>query len=112
MHFFVQVELFNTGDVIRVIDDITKVHDLQENHGGWVDDMALVGDASTNSAMLYFVVDSLLLIFLFSSCRAVSWSGWSCGQDFPHWRCPSCGQQQDMDLQPSLPQASTWGEPP
>ena len=39
-----QVELFNTGDVIRVIDDIAKVHDLQENHGGWVDDMALVGN--------------------------------------------------------------------
>ena len=40
--FYIQVEQFNTGDVIRVIDDIAKVHDLQENHGGWVDDMALV----------------------------------------------------------------------
>ena len=39
----IQVEQFNTGDVVRVIDDIAKVHDLQENHGGWVDDMALVG---------------------------------------------------------------------
>lgn len=29
------------GDVIRVLDDIATVHDLQEGHGGWVDDMAL-----------------------------------------------------------------------
>ena len=112
MHFFVQVELFNTGDVIRVIDDIAKVHDLQENHGGWVDDMALVGSASTNSAMLCSGVDSLSLLFLFFFCCTVSWSGWSCGEGFPYWRCPSGGQQQDVDLQPSLPQASTWGEPP
>ena len=34
------------GDVVRVIDDIAKVHNLQENHGGWVDDMALVSDPS------------------------------------------------------------------
>lgn len=39
----VQVEPFSTGDVIRVIDDLSKVHDLQEDHGGWVDDMTLVG---------------------------------------------------------------------
>ena len=65
---FIQVELFNTGDVIRVVDDIAKVHDLQENHGGWVDDMALVGYVPIHrnnnySAMLCFVFDSLLLIF-------------------------------------------------
>ena len=38
---------FSVGDVVRVLDDIAKVHDLQENHGGWVDDMALVGDNNT-----------------------------------------------------------------
>ena len=27
---------------MRVVDDIATVHNLQENHGGWVDDMALV----------------------------------------------------------------------
>ena len=86
--FLIQVELFNTGDVIRVIDDIAKVHDLQENHGGWVDDMALVGSVPIHrnnnySAILCFVVDSLSLIFLifFLSCRLLArlvvWSGFS-----------------------------------
>ena len=64
------MKLFNTGDVIRVIDDIAKVHDLQENHGGWVDNMALVGNVPIHrnnnySAMLCFVVDSLSLFFLY-----------------------------------------------
>ena len=95
--FCIQVEQFNTGDVIRVIDDIARVHDLQENHGGWVDDMALV--SGSNSATLYFVVDSLSLPFLF---LLVSGSGWSCGEGLPHWRCPSGSQWQDVDIQPSL----------
>jgi hypothetical protein len=61
---FKQVELFNTGDVIRVIDDIAKMHDLQENHGGWVDDMALVGNTSINySAMLCLVTESTCIFF-------------------------------------------------
>ena len=29
-------------DVIRVIDDMAEVHRLQQNFGGWEDDMALV----------------------------------------------------------------------
>ena len=37
------MELFSSGDAIRIVNDIGKVHQLQENHGGWVDDMALVG---------------------------------------------------------------------
>ena len=28
--------------MVRIINDIAEVHTLQENHGGWVDDMALV----------------------------------------------------------------------
>ena len=28
--------------MVRVLDDIATVHSFQENHGGWVDDMALV----------------------------------------------------------------------
>ena len=36
------MEEFKVGDAVRVIDDIAKVHDFQESHGGWVDDMALV----------------------------------------------------------------------
>ena len=49
---FVQVEQFSTGDVIRILDDIATVHDLQENHGGWVDDMALVGDSNASMSLL------------------------------------------------------------
>ena len=33
---------FSKGDVIKVIDDMQMVYTLQESHGGWVDDMALV----------------------------------------------------------------------
>ena len=44
--FTAQVDQLSVGDVVRVVDDIAKVHTLQENHGGWVDDMALVGDPS------------------------------------------------------------------
>ncbi|XP_019848978.1 PREDICTED: E3 ubiquitin-protein ligase MIB2-like [Amphimedon queenslandica] len=36
-----KVTQFAVGDVIKIIDDIALVHDLQEDHGGWVDDMAL-----------------------------------------------------------------------
>ena len=28
--------------MVRISDDIAHVHALQEDHGGWVDDMALV----------------------------------------------------------------------
>ena len=37
-----QVPQFSAGDVVRILDDIATVHNLQEGHGGWVDDMALV----------------------------------------------------------------------
>ena len=37
-----QVPQFSSGDVVRILDDIATVHKLQEGHGGWVDDMALV----------------------------------------------------------------------
>ena len=37
-----KVRQYSVGDVVKVIDDMVKVHDLQENHGGWVDDIALV----------------------------------------------------------------------
>ena len=39
---FDQVEEFQNGDVVRVSNEIALVHLLQENHGGWVDDMVLV----------------------------------------------------------------------
>lgn len=31
--------------MVRVIDDIAAVHNYQEDHGGWNDDMALVKHA-------------------------------------------------------------------
>ena len=37
-----QVQEYATGDVVRIINDIARVHDLQDGHGGWVDDIALV----------------------------------------------------------------------
>ena len=42
VHLLFQVPQHSGGDVVRILDDIAVVHDLQEGHGGWVDDMALV----------------------------------------------------------------------
>ena len=36
------------GDVVRVSDDMALVHQSQENHGGWADDMALVTYSCTS----------------------------------------------------------------
>ena len=33
---------FKVNDVVKVINDISQVHSLQDGHGGWSDDMALV----------------------------------------------------------------------
>ena len=30
------------GDIVRVLDDIARVHELQKDQPGWLDDMALV----------------------------------------------------------------------
>ena len=41
--FCVQAEdILQQGDVVRVSNEIALVHTLQEDHGGWVDDMVLV----------------------------------------------------------------------
>ena len=42
IHVIFQVTSFSEGDVIRILDDIAAVGSLQKDHGGWVDDMALV----------------------------------------------------------------------
>ena len=39
--------MFSEGDVVRIIDDIAVVRSLQEDHGGWVDDMAMVSHTHT-----------------------------------------------------------------
>ncbi len=33
---------YSKGDPVRILNDISMVYQLQENHGGWIDDMALV----------------------------------------------------------------------
>ncbi len=38
----VDVPVHGYRDVVRVIDDITEVHSLQTDHGGWNDDIVLV----------------------------------------------------------------------
>lgn len=52
-----KVTQFSVGDVVRIIDDIAMVHDLQEGHGGWVDDMALV---STSFGQWFIMVVTLV----------------------------------------------------
>ena len=38
----VDIPVFGYGEVVRILDDIAKVHSLQAGHGEWNDDMALV----------------------------------------------------------------------
>ena len=33
---------YSKGDPVRILNDISMVYQLQESHGGWIDDMALV----------------------------------------------------------------------
>ncbi len=42
-HTQVDVHVFACGDLVRVKEDMVEVHALQEGHGEWNDDMALVG---------------------------------------------------------------------
>ena len=52
---------FKVNDVVRVINDISQVHSLQDGHGGWSDDMALVS-----------VCVSVCLCMCVSMCVSVS----------------------------------------
>ena len=38
----VDVPVFEPGDVVRMISDMAEVYRLQQGHGEWNDDMALV----------------------------------------------------------------------
>lgn len=38
----VDTPVFSYGDVVRISDNMLKVHSLQAGHGEWNDDMALV----------------------------------------------------------------------
>ena len=67
---------FQQGDVVRVLDDIAKVHNLQENHGGWVDDMALV--RRERECVRTFRIHTP---FFFT----VSWPSWSNSEGLSNW---------------------------
>lgn len=41
--------LYEVGDVVRMIEDMNKVRQLQEGHRGWKDDMALVRSCAARS---------------------------------------------------------------
>ena len=90
---------FSKGDVVRILDDLAKVHSLQENHGGWLDDMALVSD---NKSIL--LVSDIIIFFPFCShdspCLSptVPGTGGSCGNSLPNWRCQSGCQWNDVDV--------------
>jgi len=37
-----RISYYMPGDIVRVLDDIAKVHELQKAGPGWLDDMVLV----------------------------------------------------------------------
>ena len=62
------MEQYKVGDAVRILDDIARVHDLQENHGGWIDDMALVRKRNiTISRQLLF---NTILCTRFMNCAS------------------------------------------
>ena len=52
---------FECGEVVRMISDIAEAYQLQQGHGEWNDDMALVGDLVCLVCVLYVFC---VLIFL------------------------------------------------
>ena len=49
--FSMQFHVYQRGDVVRVIDDLAKVHQIQGPEE-WNDDMALVCDTVTSCMMI------------------------------------------------------------
>ena len=44
-----ETAFFEVDDVVRVLDDFRKVHELQRGHGGWSDGMKLVSFHSVHA---------------------------------------------------------------
>ena len=44
-HMQVDMPMLESGDVVRMISDMAEVYRLQQGHGEWNDDMALVSAA-------------------------------------------------------------------
>lgn len=76
-----KVEEYKIGDAVRILDDIAKVHNLQENHGGWIDDMALVKKRASLSFSYHYCYCL--------ECLPVSGSSGAGVPGLSHWRCPS-----------------------
>lgn len=54
------------GDVVRMIDDMSQVYKLQEGHGEWTDDMALVGVVVSGGVAMRVGVVSMYVIVVSS----------------------------------------------
>ena len=46
---------FTYGEVVKVLDDIAVVHQLQKGHGEWDDEMALVRHSCTSQTYILYV---------------------------------------------------------
>ena len=44
--------MFFIGDVVRVVEDMTVVHEQQKDGPGWVDDLALVSILTTDHTII------------------------------------------------------------
>lgn len=56
-----KVAQHSKGDVVKVIDDMSTVYSLQEGHGGWVDDMALVSTCIISVLYIYMYIKKYVL---------------------------------------------------
>ena len=55
---------FKVNDVVRVINDISQVHSLQDGHGGWSDDMALVSSICMYVCMYVYVCVCMCVLYV------------------------------------------------
>lgn len=42
LFFLHQIQLFSVGDMVRTIDDLNKMKELQKGHGEWIEVMKTV----------------------------------------------------------------------
>lgn len=70
----VDIPVFEHGEVVRILDDIVKVHSLQPGHGEWNDDMALVSMWCIAGSHTY---NSYLTVSDLHVCKPHSGSRWS-----------------------------------
>ena len=59
------VPVFGYRDVVRVIDDMVQVYSLQDGHGGWNDDMALVNYDRNTKRICSLPVLCCCFVFVF-----------------------------------------------